>query len=67
MIEITNSLKGRVVIEEESGLPLTTKDNREEHGYGLVNIRKVAQKYFGDIAIEQGDGMFVLHVMLMLK
>lgn len=67
MIEIKNSLKERVMIEEESGLPLTTKDNREEHGYGLVNIRKVAQKYFGDIAIEQGDGMFVLHVMLMLK
>lgn len=67
MIEIANSLKERVVIEEESGLPLTTKDNKGEHGYGLVNIRKVAQKYFGDIAIEQRDGVFVLHVMLMLK
>ena len=67
MIEIANSLREQVVIEEESGLPLTTKDNKEEHGYGLVNIRKVAQKYFGDIAIEQRDGMFVLHIMLMLE
>ncbi len=66
MIEIANSLKERVIIEEENGLPLTTKDNKEDHGYGLINIRRVAQKYFGDIAIEQRDGMFVLHIMLML-
>ena len=67
MIEIENSLKERVILEDESGLPLTTKENKGEHGYGLVNIRKVAQNYFGDIAIEQKDGRFVLHVMLMLE
>lgn len=67
MIEIVNSLKEQVILEKESGLPLTTKDNKAEHGYGLINIRKVAQKYFGNIAIEQKDGMFVLHIMLMLE
>jgi len=67
MIEIANSLKERLVLEEESGIPLTTKENREEHGHGLINIRKVAQKYFGDIDIEQRDGMFVLHILLMLE
>lgn len=67
MIEIANSLKEQVILEKESGLPLTTKENKGEHGFGLVNIRKVAQKYFGDIAIEQTEGIFVLHVMLMLE
>lgn len=67
MIEIVNSLDEQVAIEAESGLPETTKENNGEHGYGLNNIRKVAQKYFGDIAIEQRDGMFLLHVMLMLE
>ncbi|MCH5254367.1 MAG: sensor histidine kinase, partial [Lachnospiraceae bacterium] len=65
MIEIRNSVKGRRIIDEDSGLPHTTKEG-EGHGFGLANIRKVAQKYYGDIVIEQKDGEFVLAVMLML-
>lgn len=66
MIVVENSLKEPVYLEEESGLPVTTKENNGEHGYGLNNIRSVARKYFGDIAIEQKDGTFLLHVMLMV-
>lgn len=65
MIEVANSLKGQVFLEEESGLPGTTKGDKGEHGYGLNNIRQVARKYFGDIAIEQTEGVFLLHVMLL--
>ena len=65
MIEIRNSMTGSRAVDEESGLPRTTKEG-EGHGFGLSNIRKVAQKYYGDIAIEQKDGEFVLAVMLML-
>lgn len=66
MIEVMNSLKERVLLEEENGLPVTTKEDNGEHGYGLNNIRRVAQKYFGDIAIEQKDGTFLLQVMLII-
>lgn len=37
------------------------------HGYGLPNIRKVAQKYSGDIDITLKDGSFCLCIMLMLE
>lgn len=65
MIEVKNSMAGKRRIEAESGLPVTTKE-RAGHGFGLVNIRKVAQKYYGDIAIEQEEGSFRLVIMLMV-
>lgn len=65
MIEIRNSMTGTRTIDEGSGLPVTTKTDGM-HGFGLSNIRKVAQKYYGDIHIEQEGGEFSLTVMLML-
>lgn len=65
MIEIRNSMTGTRTIDEGSGLPVTTKLDGM-HGFGLSNIRKVAQKYYGDIHIEQDGKEFVLTVMLIL-
>lgn len=67
MIEIENNYTGTIRIDEETGIPVTAKKDKEEHGYGLVNIRRVARKYFGDISIEQEGGVFLLLVMLMLE
>lgn len=66
MIEITNSFTGELQWDPESGLPLTSKENAQGHGYGLSNIRRVARKYAGDIAIDIKDGNFCLSVMLMI-
>ncbi len=66
LIEVSNSLAGEVVINEESGLPETTKGGSGEHGYGLVNIKQVAARYFGDIDIAQAGEEFKLTVLLML-
>lgn len=65
MIEIRNSMAAQRVIDRESGLPPTTKKGAD-HGFGLVNIRRVAQKYYGDIAIEQSEKEFGLVVMLLV-
>lgn len=67
MIEIINSFTGEIIIDEESGIPKTTKNKGKEHGFGIANIRKVAQKYFGDIAIEQNGTDFIFSVMLMAE
>lgn len=66
VIEIRNRFSGELVLDEESGLPVSTKRGGE-HGFGLSNIRKAAQKYYGDIAIAQGEGKFILSVMLMVE
>ena len=73
MIEIANSFTGNLQWDEERGLPVTTKEKTERHGYGqthgygLANIRMVAKKYSGDIAIDLKDDEFRLSIMLMME
>ncbi len=67
MIEVRNNISKHIEIDEETGLPETTKKDRSSHGFGLANIRKVAQKYYGDIDISQTENDFVLTVMLMIE
>ncbi|MDE5908441.1 MAG: GHKL domain-containing protein [Lachnospiraceae bacterium] len=67
MIEVANCFTGNLQWDVESGLPLTSKEGTSAHGYGLSNIRRVAEKYSGDIAIDLKDGEFCLSVMLMLE
>ena len=67
MLEVTNCISKRVEIDDEIDLPKTTKKDKGSHGFGLVNIRKVAQKYYGDIAISQDENSFTLTVMLMVE
>ncbi len=55
MLEIENSFDGEQTMQGET---------REGHGYGLQNIKRVAQKYCGDIMIECADGLFKLSVLL---
>lgn len=72
MIEICNSFTGDLQWDPENELPITTKRKPEAHGYGqvhgygLANIRRVARKYSGDIAIDVKDGEFRISIMLMM-
>lgn len=67
MLEVRNCISKCVEIDDETGLPETTKKDKGSHGFGLANIRKVAQKYYGDIDISQDENSFTLTVMLMIK
>lgn len=67
MLEVKNCISECVEIDDETGLPETTKKDKSNHGFGLVNIRKVAQKYYGDIEINQNENSFTLIVMLMIE
>jgi sensor histidine kinase YesM len=67
MLEVKNSILKSVEMDGETGLPETTKEDKTSHGFGLANIRKVAQKYYGDIDIHQDENSFALTVMLMVE
>lgn len=41
-------------------LPFTTKSNKFEHGFGLLNIKSVVDKYDGYMKIENADNFFTL-------
>lgn len=51
----------------ENGLPVTTKADREYHGYGLKSIRYTAEKYGGSMAVEASDGWFQLTLLFPLQ
>ncbi len=67
IIETCNSFFHDLQWDMESGLLLTSKDEKDCHGYGLLNIRRVARKYHGDIDITLKNGEFCLCIMLMLE
>lgn len=67
MIEISNSFAGNLQWDRESGLPITSKEKTDGHGYGLNNIRKIAGKYFGDIDFTVKNEEFILSIMLMME
>lgn len=50
--------------QQENGLPLTTKTDRANHGFGLKSIRYLAQKYGGTMCISVQTGIFILQVTL---
>jgi len=67
-IEVENDFAGNIVMEKESGLPVSSKGNGKLHGIGISNIQRCARKYMGDIdiAISETDGRkkFSLTVMM---
>lgn len=48
----------------EDGLPKTTKDDKEYHGYGLKSISYIANKYDGTMTISHENNWFSLKVLL---
>ena len=65
LIEIENPFEGSFEIDPESGLPKTTKKG-PGHGIGLLNVKRIAEKYNGDVILEKRDGKAVLSVLLQL-
>ena len=65
MMEFRNRMDGSVDMDTESGLPVTAKPDGTGHGFGLFNIRKVAQKYKGELDIGVENSIFRLSVMLL--
>ncbi len=67
-IEVENDFSEEIVIEQNSGLLVSSKENGKLHGLGLSNIQRCATKYMGDIdiVISDTDGRkkFSLTVMM---
>ena len=70
-IEVENDFCGELVIDGETGLPVSSKEDRQNHGLGIENIQRCAKKYMGDIDISihesGGHKRFCLTVMMYEK
>ncbi len=70
-IEVENDFEDILIIDTETGLPVSSKEDRRLHGFGMENIQRCARKYKGDIDItvketEKGKN-FILTVMMYEK
>lgn len=62
VINVVNPLREQLVYEDE--LPVTTKGDKNFHGFGLRSIRYIAKKYDGVLRTREEAGCFSLMVLL---
>lgn len=48
----------------QNGLPVTTKQDKDYHGFGMKSIRMIVNKYHGEMTIHAEDGIFSLNILL---
>ncbi|MDR2157017.1 MAG: GHKL domain-containing protein [Clostridiales Family XIII bacterium] len=58
MFRFENCYEGE--LRYESGLPVTTKEDADYHGYGLKSIRTAVRRYGGNASVHAQDGWFEL-------
>ena len=66
MISISNYYEGKLEIDK-GRLPLTTKKDRINHGYGLKSIRYTVEKYQGSMSVEVSENWFELKILIPLQ
>ena len=62
-IKGSNIIKNSVELDKD-GNPVSTKQDKNNHGYGCKNIRTVVRKYEGEIEFFVNDGIFVVEIIL---
>ncbi|MCH5333663.1 MAG: sensor histidine kinase [Agathobacter sp.] len=62
IVEIKNPLFHELNIK--NGLPASDKPNLEHHGIGLKNVRRVCDKYGGELLWNDADGIFTVTARL---
>lgn len=62
LIKVCNSCE--VESEKFSNYPVTTKENKMLHGWGLPSVKDAVEKYHGTLKCEKKENQFVVVVML---
>lgn len=62
-IKFSNRFEGRL-IEGDKGELLTTRQDDKNHGIGLLSVKRIAEKYDGDVRIKSENNCFEIIVML---
>lgn len=64
MIKIENYYEGKIRFEQE--LPVTTKKEKEFHGYGLKSLKYTVHQYKGEVDISTEHNWFCLRILIPL-
>ena len=64
-IEESNYFDGPLVLEDN--LPATTKEDPNQHGFGIKSIRYITELYGGKFSVRVEDNMFFLRILFPLS
>ncbi|WP_176431605.1 sensor histidine kinase [Anaerovirgula multivorans] len=68
VIKEENSKSKEIVFKKEDILQkYTTKEDKENHGFGLQNIQRVVEQYEGILKLEDDGNIFKVHIALPQK
>lgn len=62
LIECENFFSGKLVFDD--GLPVTTKEDTVNHGFGTHSIRMLTEKYGGSLKLSAQDDIFTLSILI---
>ena len=60
-VNIHNLYEGSLAFE--NGLPVTTKADAANHGYGMKSVRMICLKYGGEMTVKADGGAFNLNLI----
>lgn len=63
-IRLENCYEGDLIFEE--GLPATTKNDKQFHGFGIKSIKNTVGKYGGSVTFRTDRGWFELRILIPL-
>ena len=68
-IEVENDFQRDIMMDKETGLPISSKEDGTQHGIRMSNIQRCAKKYRGDIdiVISDTDGRKKFSLMVMMN
>ena len=64
-INVENYFEGQIELDKQ-GIPKTTKNNVQYHGFGMKSIKLIINKYHGDLKIVTDDDIFSLCILFPL-
>ena len=56
-----NYFEGNIIFSEE-GFPITTKEDKERHGFGVRSIAMITEKYNGNFLFSTEEDVFRLNI-----
>ncbi len=62
LIHLENRCSSQLKFDD--GLPVTDKDDKMQHGFGVKSMRYIVEKYNGELLMSVRDGKFNLDVLL---
>lgn len=61
-IEIANTHSN--IIEVHEGIMISSKNDKNVHGYGIRNVKKVLSKYDHSLGFEEQNDMFIVRILM---